>query len=75
MLFTQIQYYIQARNTGSQEFSSPAAIQDAVMGTQNTWHKTDYRSESCDFNAIKIPKIRPELMVEQPDQMLYSRKK
>ncbi len=67
--------YIQGRNTGSRVFSPPAAIQDAVMITEDTSYGRDYRPESCNSNAIKILKIRPELMVEQPDPILYSRKK
>ncbi len=44
------------------------------MRTLNTLYNIYYRAGYSDTNAIEILKIRPELMVEQPDPILYSRK-
>ena len=37
-----------------------------------TLYYVTYRSDSCESNGLKIMKIRPELIVVQPDPKLYT---
>ncbi len=71
ILFIHIQYYNKEKRNISGLFSPPAAIPYAVICKPNTLYDQKYRSDFCNYNAIKILKIRLELMAVQSDSILY----